>query len=1783
MSLTIPEFREFLSVNRDICDFSSLNQYLHSLFPDGLDPVIFPSIRKPALYAGNFLFKVDFPLTPKNLQVGDVVKLLRDNNTYVFKVTSLSTSPEYTFTVETNGDENLEEETYELYGIELYDVDRIGYHNYMNLKSDPNVVITQQSVASLNFNPELYKILYPESRLMNDQDAFIQYMRHSRIGNVQELLSSDTLFTQPIRLPSDVTFDNIVVEDSLHLGGNKLDIITGEGTGLLTEQAIQLLVSDTADDLRDEIVNAQNSYSLSFSNIFSVPDGTLMSASKIEVRDELSVPATFWSNITLPQITLPSFKSILFNEPGPISIERDIEILGDVNFPNMSNIQIDKDVYLSSNLHLTRGIDMSRVNEQIMDASKTVFYNQVIFDTSNIIFKPSRLTLDHLTVNQSIQLPSNVLKNSFSNMLFDPNTTSLFTNKLFTQIASHSNWNFEHDVRINADLYCRDLFTQSINTPGDTPLAFVPQVRFYDQPLFPNGFLGPLEKILTKDIDVKGRLHLLNDSWLTLEELCSFRIKCRAYFEAPPEFKTPVTFDQPVTFASSPEFLEGNLVLPNNLVLNSPSNIVFLNPPQEPEPPDLNDPHTFSNEAYFSKRVYFEQGVEGIVFPVPEPDLNPVFESVTLKNLHIDSNVDTIDLQSINLKVKDLNASEKVSVNTLAVNDEATINEATLDKAVVNELTVSNKINGLDAFLPDTYASFEVTDKLTVKGDAFFEGPVTLLENPLLSKPLDVSQGIIFPSEVDFTNTICTFGDWESKYSTWNFPDSIEKVNINKPLCIDTPDVTFNHPLHLDSLHIAQSGLNITWDDKIHTPLNTPIVLEGPLEGYCNVSCDTLLVRDNLTLGPGVVLSADQVSFTSVDLPPLQNVSIDSLLVKDITVTEQVNDLSISNLVTENHTSKKIVSENVSASNLVTNEIDVVELDANKIRVQNLTINSNVNFPSPFNIKVPVNAQDAYFSNISISQQALFSNAHFNESVHVKASVYDLNASNLHVDDSYLSNLKVINAKVNNAQVLNLNSSNLNTKTLFADISRVDKEYVNDMEVEEANIKRLHSAFAAFDKVDIKSNVSQTLSSKVLNIEDVATIATLSNNEIHVSSNAYVSGTMYTSNMVAHSNEVENLTSSSVNIQSNLQVSAPSTFSNQVSLQGELVADAPVTLNNKTTFNGEETVFQGTSTKFSSNVDFKGQSVSLDEGNVSITGPNNTLANVSMTSSSFSGPNIRFNSTPTFDSNIRVHGKSIMSMIVIGRPKGAPIHNVPPRQQTNVNMSHVVYLNDSSMTKVFSSEEPDAQFDLEVALYPNAVIQTNANQNWRIRINLIGMPFPLGMLGTRGEITLQEKSMYGRSLDLGPQYSFQSSKAPPKTGGYALNTIKYVIVEPNAVSAVIENIGQFSTSEQSVYKEVLEIKESGTKITSLLTWSIYTMDRGAYDGPVQLPNGELSTSFLERGFLVTDYDDVRRLLILNDASSSLTNTNCEIYEDKWWSCTLPGPPAVLKIMRGQEVLTTIESPYPCRLIAKDLSPILFINTSGENAISRISSVYSASNQNSEIIYVEEGVLKITNLNNMTTNVVKNDVLRRPYPRLPIAYIANEYKKIYISSAFMEVVDGFFTAIGGLEKLVNNNDLIIGINTSGNGPVMIYDGQGKLNFKEVDGGMSVVKYSGNDLIAQWTISSSGVKGLAPQLVPLEDGDFLALWETTYNSSIKLKDAWDKERIFEGNMVMARHDGLGNLIYGIEFSGVRGGILSKTSLSFEVIGSNDSAFIKDEKGNITNLLENKHMIIRFHLNN
>lgn len=169
----------------------------------------------------------DLAITPCNMLIGNEVKILKDQGRSVIYARVTDIPGDRTFAVSDDFRDDITDEDaeYVLFGIKVADPDRIAQVNYARryLQGFSNEFPTYDVKP---FNPDLYKMLYPDSRFLTGEEAFVSFQNNwtandFRISKAKDILNAGaplfrvdtkTAFAEQVEILSNVHWKGVLLE-----------------------------------------------------------------------------------------------------------------------------------------------------------------------------------------------------------------------------------------------------------------------------------------------------------------------------------------------------------------------------------------------------------------------------------------------------------------------------------------------------------------------------------------------------------------------------------------------------------------------------------------------------------------------------------------------------------------------------------------------------------------------------------------------------------------------------------------------------------------------------------------------------------------------------------------------------------------------------------------------------------------------------------------------------------------------------------------------------------------------------------------------------------------------------------------------------------------------------------------------------------------------------------------------------------------------------------------------------------------------------------------------------------------------------------------------------------------------------------------------------------------------------------------------------------------------------------------------------------------------------------
>ena len=286
--------------------------------------VYIPSIFRQAHLVGTNTFRFNvgvtssnlFTITPSNLTIGDRIRVLRNGSDIVYAtVTSIIDSYTFTFSNLVPGGIADYSARYEIQGIMVWDTERLAAINYLRGIADTPA---PPSTIDSDFNPELYRMLYPDARVYDNVSAYLDYISHiennePRIGKVTDLnanLEANTGSMYTNIYETLTVQDTLIIDGKLRFGGQEIFYVTKDSNrtaeqcetlyqGLITEKAIKTYI-DNRYIYEAEFNNVTVTGMAEFtSNVLFAGEHTNILNADIDVLNVRGSNAVFQNDVTI--------------------------------------------------------------------------------------------------------------------------------------------------------------------------------------------------------------------------------------------------------------------------------------------------------------------------------------------------------------------------------------------------------------------------------------------------------------------------------------------------------------------------------------------------------------------------------------------------------------------------------------------------------------------------------------------------------------------------------------------------------------------------------------------------------------------------------------------------------------------------------------------------------------------------------------------------------------------------------------------------------------------------------------------------------------------------------------------------------------------------------------------------------------------------------------------------------------------------------------------------------------------------------------------------------------------------------------------------------------------------------------------------------------------------------------------------------------------------------------------------------------------------------------------
>ncbi len=869
--------------------------------------------------------------------LGKVVYIDFDNN--MFQILT----EDYDTIIPTN------ETTYTLHSVQIYDVTRLAYIVYYReyLTQNPNIIYDTQ----IEFNYELYKSLYPESKYMTKEEAYLDYIYFIGINNNRIAKASDILINDsniPTLIPLDPLaqgdIDTNVVRVRQVLNVPENGIVSFHGidlyytssnnirhsrdvryTGLITEHAIKSYVDHKFDnyaDINDINVIGQAVFNSNVqfkgeSNIF-----TNIIAENLNVKESATLQS------------IETIKDIIVNKDAIINSNTYIKmnLFVDSNVEIGGNVNINNDVLLNSNL-----IIKNNTQTQNIHVENNVTIEGTIHLDSNIIISKSNIVLNNLDTN-------------VSQSKIDINNTDVNINNCNINLSNNKINLSDCEVNISSSIInvndiniVNELNTNHLNVQGNSSFTgsnnktvFEHYVEFENNILANNGINIKNNNMTITDNDVivnNGNV-LINQGNIEIEE-------------------------------GSIYVNQGNITINNsNIIIDNGSFTINNGDIYIPNGKLQIDDNTFDQNGIILDGAslniidgYFDINSKFIV-------QNDSIETILPITIH-----NSLSIENSKLILDNTNIEITSNNNIIAYNTNCHFNECFTKNINSSNISVSQNINGKEIHSINTTSCNLATNKLNVYNILEADSSNVWIKKQLtIDCNVQIKEDILVNGEMNVTKFIETSELMTNKLTTSNISiNGLSEFN-NNVICNKNLDVNgrtffygnvqFRNPLYFNSithfndeikcssnvtfLSTCKFSKNTTFETS--ATFNSNIIVKGNATfetGGVIINNDGVTIDNKTTIGSAYIYSLENTNFECKGSALFNDIVTFKKLVKFTSNTTFIEDV---NMMKNLNLNKLNIGTNIIAS-------DSMTLFKKNVYVDTVIISSNITIQNQGYIK----------------------------------------------------------------------------------------------------------------------------------------------------------------------------------------------------------------------------------------------------------------------------------------------------------------------------------------------------------------------------------------------------------------------------------------------------------------------------------------------------------------------------------------------------------------------------------------------------------------------------------------------------------------------------------------------------------------------------------------------------------------------------------------------------------------------------------------------------------------
>lgn len=461
-------------------DIELKSKYISTIFKDVVyDDFDFYGFDRFIIQDPNFI------LTSNILGAEDQIILISNNRSYYVKVVYADSTG---FSLDNNDYLFEYGATYKLWGILVTDPERIAKINYV--RNYDSIISVQPGIVnsfSDEFNPSLYRLLYPDAKSLSDVNAYFDYITRKsnsipRIQNVNEILTSVS--------QNSSTISQLTISSNLSIAGETV--------------------------MNAAVTMCNNAYV--YESLFVTKN--INCSSNVNVGNNVSVT----NNIVCGEtVTIGS----------NIGISNDLIVnrFADVgcNLHVHSNLEVDHNAYVTRNMYVTGATSLASnltvfgqtniknelyVNSNIYGSNDAVIYRD-LYVGRNTTLSNELTIVSHASIRGNIQTNSNIYVGSnvivSKDIITSNNVYVLGDEVIRGRLTVSNDVLFGCNLSISEELYTRKSAVFSSNVTVSNDISILGTSRMYGGVNIYNSILGSSNLTIGSNAYISGTLQVLSN------------------------------------------------------------------------------------------------------------------------------------------------------------------------------------------------------------------------------------------------------------------------------------------------------------------------------------------------------------------------------------------------------------------------------------------------------------------------------------------------------------------------------------------------------------------------------------------------------------------------------------------------------------------------------------------------------------------------------------------------------------------------------------------------------------------------------------------------------------------------------------------------------------------------------------------------------------------------------------------------------------------------------------------------------------------------------------------------------------------------------------------------------------------------------------------------------------------------------------------------------------------------------------------------------------------------